>query len=412
VASTVNVGGNAKFEIYDYPGEYLKKPEGSDLVKIRMEEEEASNLVVNGASTCRAFVSGYRFNLTEHYRQDMNKAYVLSQLGHTASAGESYTGGDSGAGEGYSNQFTCIPHSVPFRPLRVTPKPVVQGVQTAVVVGKQGEEIWTDKYGRVKVQFHWDREGKRDENSSCWIRVSQPWAGKGWGTVSIPRIGQEVIVEFLEGDPDQPIITGRVYNAELMPPYTLPDGGVVSGWKSKTHKGAGYNEMSMDDTKGKEKVTIHAQYDMNTTIEHDETHTVKTGNRTITVETGTHTETIKGDTTITIQTGNHKLAVQSGTQDTGVKGAITITSQTANINLDAATSIKLHTGASTIELKSDGTIKIEGVDITIKGSASVTTKGAVVHSEADAEHQIKGAIVLSEGSATNTVKGGMVMLNP
>src|SRR5207249_3215136 len=181
------------------------------------------------------------------------------------------------------------------------PHPVVQGCQTAVVVGPGGEEIYTDKHGRVKVQFHWDREGKRNENSSCWMRVSHPWAGKGWGSVSIPRIGQEVIVDFLEGDPDQPIITGRVYNAETMPPYALPAGGMVSGLKSNsTPGGGGHNEMSMNDTKGKEKITVHAQYDMDTTIQHDETHTVKTGNRTIKVETGTHTETIKLNTSTTI----------------------------------------------------------------------------------------------------------------
>ena len=160
--------------------------------------------------------------------------------------------------------FVAMSSQQQFRPRRSTPKPFVQGPQTAVVVGPAGEEIYTDKYGRVKVQFHWDRYGKKDENSSCWIRVSQPWAGKGWGVVSTPRIGQEVIVDFLEGDPDQPIITGRVYNAEQQPPFGFPAGAVLSGIKSQTHKGAGYNEMSMDDTAGKEKITIHGQYDMDT----------------------------------------------------------------------------------------------------------------------------------------------------
>jgi type VI secretion system secreted protein VgrG len=167
-----------------------------------------------------------------------------------------------------------MPSAQQFRPKRITPKPFVQGPQTAVVVGPGGEEIYTDKYGRVKVQFHWDRRGKKDENSSCWIRVSHPWAGKGWGSVATPRIGQEVIVDFLEGDPDQPIITGRVYNAEQLPPFGFPAGAVVSGIKSDTHKGSGYNELSMDDTAGKEKITIHGQYDMNSTIEHDQTLTV------------------------------------------------------------------------------------------------------------------------------------------
>src|SRR5262249_46456007 len=152
-----------------------------------------------------------------------------------------------------------------------------------------GDEIHTDKHGRVKVQFHWDRRGQHDENSSCWIRVSHPWAGKGWGAVSTPRIGQEVIVDFLEGDPDQPIITGRVYNEEHQPPFGFPAGAVQSGIKSATHKGAGYNQFSMDDTAGKEKVTIHGQHDMETTVEHDKKVTVKTGNRSLNVDTGTNT---------------------------------------------------------------------------------------------------------------------------
>ncbi len=268
-SSIVQVGGNNRYEIYDYPGEYLKKPQGQNLVKLRMEEEEAPATVLRGASLCRAFTSGYRFDLTEHYRQDMNKAYVLTEVQHVASVGESYSTGDD-AGETYSNQFTCIPHSVQYRPLRVTPKPVVQGPQTAVVAGKDGEEIWTDKYGRVKVQFHWDREGEYNENSSCWIRVAQTWAGKQWGAMYIPRIGQEVIVDFLEGDPDQPIITGRVYNAEEMPPYELPKEQTKSTVKTLSSKsGGGFNEIRFEDKKGEEQVFIHGEKDLDVRIKND-----------------------------------------------------------------------------------------------------------------------------------------------
>jgi type VI secretion system secreted protein VgrG len=292
---------------------------------------------------------------------------------------------------------------VPYRPLRTTPKPRIWGTQTALVVGKAGEEIWTDKQGRVKVQFYWDRLGKKDENSSCWIRVSQPWAGKGWGGLAVPRIGQEVVVEFLEGDPDQPIIVGRVYNAEQTPPYDPGKGGVVSGMRSNTHKGRGYNEMSMEDTAGKEKITIHAQYDMGTTVEHDDTQHIVSGNRTINIDAGTHTETIHGDT---------KISVKAGTQSNTVNKSIDITSETAYIHLKAATEIQLEVGASKLLMKSDGTISLTGVSIGQQGSTSVTIKGGMVHSEADSQHQTKGVIVLSDGSATNTVKGGMVMLNP
>ena len=219
----------------------------------------------------------------------------------------------------------------------------------------------------------------------------------------IPRIGQEVIVEYLEGDPDLPIITGRIYNAEQTPPYDPSKGGVVSGLRSNTHKGKGYNEMSMDDTAGKEKVTIHAQYDMSTTVEHDDTQKIVTGNRTINVVAGTHTETIKGDTTID---------VTAGKQSNTVNKSIDITSKTAYIHLKAETEIQLEVGASKLLMKKDGSISLTGVSIGIDGSQKVAIHGAMVSSEADANHNIKGAIVMSEGSATNTVKGGMVMLNP
>jgi type VI secretion system secreted protein VgrG len=402
-------------ELYDFPGRYERLPDGERCAMIRLQERAAAQQVVRGSGRCRAFRTGYKFDLTEHYRADTNQNYFLLAVWESG-----YNGGyRAQAGEAeYSNQFECVPASIYYRPARRTPKPVIHGSQTAFVVGPAGEEIYTDEHGRVKVQFHWDRQGTRDENSSLWIRVSHPWAGKGWGAVSIPRIGQEVIVDFLEGDPDRPIITGRVYNAEAMPPYGLPDGGVVSGIKSATHKGSGYNEMSMNDTAGEEMFTIHGQYDMSTTVLHDKTTTVKNddtqtveSNRTITVN-GTHTETIKKDTKITITEGDHSTAVSAGKQSNTVSKEIEIKSETSSIKIEAATQIELKVGASTLLMKSDGSIKLEGVSVAIEGKAKVAIHGAMVSSEADATHNTKGAIVLSEGSATNTVKGGMVMLNP
>ena len=270
--TVVSVGGNSKFEIYDYPGEYLNRSQGKTLAGVRMQEEEAGHLVATGSSDCRAFTSGYKFKLADHYRQDMNVPYVLTEVQHEASVGSSYSLGDHGAGEHYSNHFTCIPADTPFRPPRITPKPFVQGPQTALVVGKSGEEIWVDKYGRIRVQFYWDRQGKKDEKSSCWIRVSQPWAGKNWGSMWIPRMGQEVIVDFLEGDPDRPLITGRVYNAEETVPYTLPDHQTVSTFKSRSSKGGGddnYNEIRFEDKKGSEQIFINAEKDMDLRVEND-----------------------------------------------------------------------------------------------------------------------------------------------
>src|SRR6267143_1570311 len=269
----VQASGKNKYEIYDFPGEYRKRGEGDSLARIRLEEQTTPTFVVQGMSDCRAFTPGYKFDLIDHYRIDLNQSYVLTSVRHTASLASSY-GGAKGSGEGdpsYRNSFACIPAKTTLRPPRRTPQPVVQGCQSAVVVGPGGEEIYTDKYGRVKVQFHWDREGKMNENSSCWVRVSHPWAGQGWGAVSIPRIGQEVIVDFLEGNPDQPIIVGRVYNAEQMPPFGMPGGAVVSGIKSNSTKGGGgFNEISMNDTKGTELINIHAQYDQQKKVEHDE----------------------------------------------------------------------------------------------------------------------------------------------
>lgn len=272
IEPTVHTAGpNTDFTIYDYPGSHMNVSDGSDVAKLRMQEEEATYKVVSGSSVCRAFTTGYKFDLKDHYRDDMNASYILTAVRHAASVGSYWHGNDDVAAE-YSNDFQCTPLDVPFRPARVTPRPVVQGPQTALVVGKAGEEIWVDKYGRIKVQFYWDQQGNQDENSSCWIRVSQPWAGKGWGAMWIPRMGQEVIVSFEEGDPDRPIITGRVYNADQTVPYTLPDHQTVSTFQSRSSKGgdsANFNEIRFEDKEGSEQLFINAERDMDQRVEVD-----------------------------------------------------------------------------------------------------------------------------------------------
>lgn len=416
----------AKHEIYDYPGEYVKADDGENYARTRIQELHAQYEQANGQSIVRGLCCGGLFSLGEYPREDQNREYLVTYVSHTIRV-DSFEAEDGGGGAAYSNNFTVIESNTPFRPARITPKPVMQGPQTAIVVGPSGEEIHTDEHGRIKLQFHWDRYGKKDENSSCWVRVSHPWAGKGWGSIAIPRIGQEVIVDFLEGDPDRPIVTGRVYNADVRAPYPLPAGAVVSGIKSNTHKGKGYNEISMDDTAGKEKITIHGQYDMNTTVEHDQTNTVKND----------FTETIKKNAKIEITEGTYNHDVKTGTatyhvksaltenydatQSTTVKqditivstgGPIAISSDTQHVYINAGTNIQLHVGSSMIWMDKGGQINISGVNVIINGSESVNIKGGSVRSEAVAEHETKGAIVKSEGSSTNTVKGGMVMLNP
>jgi len=380
VKTKIAVGGNEKFEIYDYPGEYGKKAEGDGIAKIRMEEEEAQYKVITGSGGVRVFTSGFTFTLQDYVRKDMNGKYLLTQVQHVASVGNTYDTGVGGGGQDeYSNSFTCIPAKIPFRATQVTPKPMVQGPQTAVVVGKSGEEIWTDKYGRVKVQFHWDRYGKKNEESSCWVRVSQNWAGKNWGAMFIPRMGQEVIVEFLEGDPDQPIITGRVYNAEQTVPYELPANGTQSGIKSNSSKGGGgSNEWRFEDKKGSEEVYLHGQKDWNILIEndkgqtigHDETLEVKNNrtkkvgvdqsedigsNKTIHVGAN-HTETIDANKSLTVG-GNHTETI-SGAE------AITVAMASAHtIALARALSIggayQVTVGAAMNE--TIGGAKIEGI---------------------------------------------------
>jgi type VI secretion system secreted protein VgrG len=375
----VDVPQSDKYEVYDYPGGYLVKGEGETDARVRQEEREVPHNTVNGASTCRTLTAGHKFKLTSHPDDDAasehGKTYLLTSVQHAANQPTDDTGDGSRAS--YSNSFTCIPDTVQFRPERRTPWPVISGVQTAVVVGPPGSEIHEGKYGQVKVQFHWDREGKHDGNSSCWVRVSSPWAGKGWGAVTTPRVGQEVVIEFLEGDPDRPLIIGNVYNEDNKPPHT----GVVSGLKSNTHKGSGHNSMTMDDTKGKEKITIHAQYDMGTTVLHDQTNTVN----------GKMTETIDKDTKISITSGKLEHSVNTGTASYFVNGAVTqkfnniwdskVTGQVsiksnADILIDSDTKITLVTGSSKLVMEKSGAIALTGTHITIIGNDKVAISSA------------------------------------
>jgi type VI secretion system secreted protein VgrG len=285
---------NALLEIYDFPGGYAERfdgvsPSGGDqparlqkifednkrTVKLRMEAEALPALTVHGTSNCANFVSGHKFKLDRHF--DAQDEYVLVSVKHDGSLGDPYRSGRGDADLTYSNSFTCIPIKLPYRPTRGTPVPFIAGVQNALVTGPSGKEIFIDKYGRVKVQFYWDREGKNDENSSCWIRVAQSFAGKRWGASFWPRLGQEVLVAFVEGDPDQPVIVGSVYNAEQMPPYE-GDGldskhkrdPNVSGIKSNsTLGGVGFNEFRFDDTKGKEQIFLHAERNFEVTTKND-----------------------------------------------------------------------------------------------------------------------------------------------
>lgn len=375
VNTTHASGGNDKYEIYDYPGEYEKKAQGESLAKVRIEEEEAQYLTVHGTGVCRAFTTGYKFDLKEYFRSDMNQSYLLTQVQHSASIGEAYRSGGSGGGDlSYTNSFTAIPHKIPYRPERITPKPMVQGPQTAVVVGPGGEEIYVDKYGRVKVQFFWDREGKKNESSSCWTRVSQLWAGKQWGAMFIPRIGQEVIVEFMEGDPDHPIITGRVYNAEQMPPYALPGNQTQSGIKSRSSKGGGagnFNELRFEDKMGSEEIYLHAEKNWTIMVENDKAQTVG------------HDETL--------DVGNNRTKTVKVDQSE-----------------DIGANKKIHVGANHTEsIDANKTLTVGGNHTeTISGNESITVNTASAHTIALARALTIGAVYqVSVGAAMNETIG-------
>jgi type VI secretion system secreted protein VgrG len=240
---------NSDYEIYDYPGEYLMTGDGTTLAQVRLDELSAQYDTALGAGNVKSLSVGSLFTLEKCPREDQNGKHLVVSANYDLEFSD-YEAMPQRGGADYRCSVVVMPSGVQFRPRRITPKPFVQGPQTAVVVGPAGEEIYTDKYGRVKVVFHWDRYAKKDENSSCWMRVSQPWAGKAWGGMAIPRIGQEVIVDFLEGDPDQPIITGRVYNAELMPPYALPANKTQTGIKSRSSLGGNPGQLQRDSLRG------------------------------------------------------------------------------------------------------------------------------------------------------------------
>lgn len=262
-------------ENYRQPGAHLDVGRGDSLAAIRREEIQAAHQRIAAVGTVRGLYSGCTFKLDGFPREDQNQEYLVVSAEYRL-----FDPGYRALADVESENFKAIlgvaPTALPYRPPRVTTRPIMRGPQTATVVGPSGEEIFTDKYARVKVQFHWDRLGKKDQNSSCFVRVSQTWAGSGWGFIQIPRIGQEVIVDFIEGDPDLPIITGRVYNASQMPPYGLPGSATQSGWKSDSSKGGGgYNELMFEDKAGSELVNFQAQKDHNLLIKNDRTKLVQ-----------------------------------------------------------------------------------------------------------------------------------------
>jgi len=405
---------NQSAELYEYPGEYMKTPLGESLVKVRMEQEALPSLLIRGLGTHPGFTAGHTFELERHFSDDGK--YALASVEHDAHQPldlHQATGDFK-----YTNRFNAIPYSanLPFRPAMVTPHPSVRGVQTAVVVGPPGEEIYPDKYGRIKVQFYWDRDGKTDANSSCWLRVATPWAGKNWGMIHIPRIGQEVVVDFVDGDPDRPLVIGSVYNADQMPPFDLPDNKTQSGLRSRSSKGGGadnFNEIRLEDLKGSELMFIHAEKDMLTEVEHDETRTVG-HDRTTTIKNDETKTVTDGNETQTVKTGNRTMEVSKGNQSTTIgMGNLSTEVRMGNVDMKIGQgnmTTKLDQGKSEEEAQQSIELKVGSSSIKID-QMGVTIKGMMVSIEAQIQMQVKGMMTEVDGSAMLTAKGGVVMIN-
>lgn len=425
--------------IYDYPGAYIDPSRGANLAQVRLEAFQVPRQGGTGSSVCRRFLPGYKFTLTDHTRSAFNQEYVLTHVSHTARQPQVLEEFSTAQEASYNNHFSCLPATIPFRPAPVTVKPVVKGSQTAMVVGPKGEEIYTNEHGQVKVQFHWDREGAFNEKSSCWIRVSQGWAGATWGAIYIPRIGQEVLVDFLEGDPDKPIITGRVYNGESPVPYKLPDEKTKSTLKSNSSPGGkGFNELRFEDKKGEEQIFIHAEKNQDIRTKNDvyqwvgrDTHLIVKqdqlnqieNDRTETIgrdhieEVGRdHHLTIKGKQSIQID-GSQSLTVQGDvvevfksdhseetTGDTYIKAA--------NIVIEAMTNITIKVGQSYIAIEAGG-IKIGTMGtLELESTGPLSAKGtAGVKIETPAMAEMQGTMTTVKASGVMTVQGALVKIN-
>ncbi|HYN78856.1 MAG TPA: type VI secretion system tip protein TssI/VgrG, partial [Lamprocystis sp. (in: g-proteobacteria)] len=331
----------AGLEVFDFQGDYIETGDGDSYARIRLEERQADYEIAQAIGNARGLTCGGLFTLKDHPRTDQNRNYLIRSASYQLQSDDYGSVDAAPAGPAYQCSLTAMDAKTHYRPPRSAPKPIVQGPQTAIVVGKAGEEIWTDKFGRVKVQFHWDRYGQSDETSSCWVRVAQVWAGKNWGGMMIPRIGQEVIVDFLEGDPDQPIITGRVYNGDQMPPWDLPASMTQSGLLTRSTKGGAYataNALRFEDKKGAEQVWLHAEKNQDIEVENDETHWIgHDRSKTIDHDETTHvkhdrTETVDHNETITIGVDrsedvgkNETISIgENRTEDVGKNEAISI----------------------------------------------------------------------------------------
>lgn len=411
---------------YQHPGGFSTKGEGDALTAWKASALKTQAKQLTGESDCPTLMAGHWFTLSEHDDNALNIDWLITAVTHEYD------------GERYRNRFTAIPKATPYRPQNSTSVPFMH-TQTALVVGKNGEEIWTDKLGRVKVQFPWDRDGKNDETSSCWLRVATAWSGNGFGAQFIPRIGQEAVVNFIDGNPDKPLIVGCVYNGANALPYALPANQTQSGIKTKSEEG--FNELRFDDKKDAELLAMQAQKDFQltvlndskTTISHDEIHSVK-NDRTRTIEEGNETVTLKkGNRTVKIEKGSDTLEVKEkrsvtvkgdqehavdGNETHKVKGNYTLNVD-GNLTIKVSGKLTLESG-KTLTVKSGAdlnasastSLKLDATSIASEAKTSLTQKATTINHEAKATLTSKASATQTlDGGGMLTIKGGLVKIN-
>lgn len=430
----------SSFEMFDYPsvGTEVKPRDTTQAAKLRLEELQAQYLAARGHGDAAGVAPGYRFGLTQHPRRDMNIDYLVTGMTLSLRPAAVSVGTHPGDTE-ISVSIDAIDARTPYRPLRLTPKPVMQGAQSAMVTGKAGAEIDTDKYGRVHVLFPWDRDGKKDQTSSCWVRVAQTHASKNWGAIHIPRVGEEVLVSFLDGDPDRPIITGRVYNADFMPPYALPDNATQSGIKTRSSQDGtadNFNEIRFEDKKGSEELHIHAEKDLTIEVENDRTKTVQ-HDETVEIKHDRKSKVgnnekceVAQDHETTIGNEEKRSVSKNRTTTVGSSDKLTVSEDSThdignNLLVKAGQQITLQTGASKLVMKADGTIELQGVTIKISGDQSISQKagmsaeikamqvnvsGTTLELKGDAKAALEGAIIDVNADAIASLKGALTKI--
>ncbi len=413
----MSAGSDAKWSVFHYPGRFTESARGQAIAKIRQQSNDASGAWITMEGTARGVRCGNIFILKSHSSADRNIEYLITGATIQAELGGLEPGDDRPFS--YHMSLEVQPSKLPFRPALTAAPAVISGPHIATVSGKSGEEIWTDNYGRIKVQFPWDLTGKSDENSSCWIRVAQAWTGKSWGAMSIPRIGEEVIVEFLNGDPDQPIVVGRVFNADMMPPEGLAAAQAKTIFRTHSTKGGdknSFHELSFDDTKDSETIYLHSERDFKRVVENNDETLVgfekkSPGNQALSVYNdstiaigqgsgeGSLQIEIEKDRSVSVAKGNDLLKVKNGDLTIQVDAGATLIKSAKSITLSCGessiklTPSKIEIVSPAIDIKATGNLKMQGGDSTLEGSGNLQLKGGIGKLMSSGPLTVQGAIV-------------------